>query len=332
MMKLMEIFFEDKEKVKSKKKADSAPEKKDDSIGAAADRIAQRFTAKPKLEPSDKPIPSLAQLSKGSDKEDSDKTDPALKGLPKFDKEPEEHPFGDPDFEPGSFHKPDPQAIGKAADRITNKFQDNEREKAKQRPPMSTVPDKGIPSLAQLAKDAEPEEEPATPTVSPQNDPALSGMPNFDHMAEPEEEPFGDPTAGQNDFRTAAQKAKDVVGQGIKKGLAAFKGGNKVPANWEKDKTPAEPTTPEDDAQGMPSMAAVAQQAAPAQATPEAEPKATNGLQGKHWKWKPGQKVDVGFVKGLTVVKVDQYGAQLQAKNGAMYRFVPHRGLRKISN
>lgn len=343
MMKLMEIFLEDKEKVKSKKKVTAPESPKDDSIGASADRIAQRFAKnaeKPKLAPSDKPIPSLTQLTKTakSDEKEDDKTDPQIKGMPKFDKEPDEHPHGDPAFTPGSFAKPDPSAIGNAADRITNKFQDDEREKAKQREPLNQAPNKSIPSLAQLAKDVPDEEKPEAPAISPQNDPALKGMPNFDHMAEPEEEPFGDPTTGQNDFRTTTQKATaaagqglkkgaQAVGQGIKKGLASFTKGQ-VPQNWQKDQTPPDASTPEDDAQGMPSMSSVAQQAAP-----KADEKpSTNGLQGKHWKWKPGEKVDIGFVKGLTVVKVDQYGAQLQSKNGAMYRFVPHRGLRKISN
>lgn len=304
-------------------------------------RLKKEDKDKPKKD--DDKVPSLASLAKSSTE---DEEDPDLKGFPKFKGEPEEHPFGDPDFkdpepkkakepEPEE-EKPDPQAIGKAADRMANKFYDKQKEKQAQAPVSPTLePNKSIPSLAQLAKDSEPEEEPQAPAISPQNDPALKGMPNFDHMEDPEENPFGDPhSGGPEDFRTTAQKGAaaagqglkkgaQAIGQGIKKGLSSFQKGasQEVPKNWQKDQTPPQA----DDDAPMPSMASVAQGQQPEKA-------ATNGLQGKHWNWKPGQKVDIGFVKGLTVVKVDQYGAQLKAKNGGIYRFVPHRGLRKISN
>jgi hypothetical protein len=238
-----------------------------------------------------------------------------------------------------------------SADRITNKMY--------KRPEKQEVEpsDKPIPSLAQLAKDAGEEEEPKPEDTE---DPALAGLPKFDDT-EPEENPFGDPHAGQpDDFRTGTQKGLDafkkgakaagqaakkgaqVAGQGIKKniskGAAAIASRltkpaepDAVPSNWQQPSAPASAAPSEEEPEAgedgpMPSVASVAK------STDKPAEKSKNGLAGKHYQWKPGQQVDIGFVKDLTVLKVDQYGAQLKGKNGGVYRFVPHRGLRKISN
>ncbi len=247
--------------------------------------------------------------------------------------------------------------VAQSADRMANRMY--------KRPEKQEVEpsDKPIPSLAQLAKDAEEEE----PKPEDTEDPALAGLPKFDDT-EPEENPFGDPHAGQpDDFRTGTQKGLDAfkkgakavgkvagqvakkgaqaAGQGIKKGVSKGAAAiasrltkpaepDSVPSNWQQPSAPAsaapseeEPEAGEEEDGPMPSVASVAKTA-----TAPAAEKPKNGLAGKHYQWKPGQQVDIGFVKDLTVLKVDQYGAQLKGKNGGVYRFVPHRGLRKISN
>lgn len=55
-----------------------------------------------KYQPNDD-IPSLAQLAKGAEEPE----DPALAGLPKFDQQPEEDPFGNPDFQMPNQQAPD---------------------------------------------------------------------------------------------------------------------------------------------------------------------------------------------------------------------------------
>lgn len=59
-------------------------------------------TPMPQYEPNDK-IPSLTQLAKGAEEPE----DPALAGLPKFDQEPEQEPFGNPDFQMPNQQAPD---------------------------------------------------------------------------------------------------------------------------------------------------------------------------------------------------------------------------------
>lgn len=218
--------------------------------------------------------------------------------------------------------------VQQTVDKIANRFYQKPEE-----PKPQFSPNDNIPSLSQLAKDSGAEE--PVPAAS-QQDPALADLPKFNDVDTPEwnHNPFGDPNVGDNvDFRTGLQKGVDAIGQGIKKGFNKLKGNpltpepqtqqpGQIPQAWSPDQSvqpqqqvPQEPDQQEPD---MPKMASLAQK------------QAGRGLGGKHWKWKPGQKVDVGFIKDLTVLGVDQYGAKLQAKNGGIYRFIPHRGLRKI--
>lgn len=56
----------------------------------------------------------------------------------------------------------------------------------------------------------------------------------------------------------------------------------------------------------------------------------------KNKSWNVGDIVDVGFLKGLRVLKVEAVKDglpdiyTLQGKNGALYEFIPHNGLTRI--
>jgi hypothetical protein len=377
MMKLLDILKEDDEEKKKAAKAKPAKPKakaattpaappKDNSIAQSADRMIANFgknksqaaTPNKPAAPADKPVPSLASLAKQN--EPQVEPDP-LKGFPKFDQEPEEHPFGHPEFFGNDQSQPEdeeePQQKGnmtqkepdqdldflkhvqkglsnvdspaaQAADRIAN----NMYQRPEQQPLKGA--DKPPPSLASLARDIDNDDEKDNETDK--EDDLFKDFPTFNDEDSEEwnQNPFGDPDSGQNpDFRTGIQKGADAIGQGLKaasqkigqtgkqlgkkigqKASDMFKKDKEVPQNWEPgQKSATEPDKADDSP--MPSMSNVAKQ----------------GLQGKHWQWKPGQKVDIGFVKDLEVMKTDQYGAQLKSKNGSIYRFIPHRGLRKIS-
>lgn len=261
------------------------------------------------------------------------------KGLGSTMEPPAKEPEQDLDFlnqvHKGLAKSPPPAAH--AADRITNKMYDKNR--PEQQKATQSGANQSPPSLSQLAKDVDSDET----QQGDQEDDTFKDFPKFNDADSEDwnQNPFGDPDAGQNtDTRTGFQKGASAVGKGLKaagqkagqlgkqlgqkagqvgkqlgqkaaqKASSFFNKGDEVPSNWEPDSEPGK----EDDSP-MPSMSNVAKQ----------------GLTGKHWQWKPGQKVDIGFVKDLEVVKTDQYGAQLKSKNGSMYRFIPHRGLRKIA-
>jgi hypothetical protein len=291
----------------------------DSPAAQSADRISTRFT-KPKstepmkvgkYEPNEK-IPSMSQLAKDIDA--GNEEDPMFKDFPKFDKEPDDDPFDVKKNNEKDWPEDDQiHGIGKSADRIANRL-------TKQQPtPEDPKSDPSIPSLSQLAKDMGDEEEPED---------MFKDFPKFSAGEESgseewDQNPFGDPKTAKEpkDTRTGIEKGVDAlkkgaktVGQGIKKHAADMfkdKEPGEVPANWQPGSQDTQPVD-----KPMPTMKQTTK----------------NGLTGKHWQWKPGQQVDIGFIKDLTVQKVDQHGAVLKGKNGSTYRFIPHRGLRKISN
>jgi hypothetical protein len=62
-----------------------------------------------------------------------------------------------------------------------------------------------------------------------------------------------------------------------------------------------------------------------------------NTFRSKNKSWNVGDVVNVGFIKGLKVLKVEAVKDfmpdiyTLQGKNGALYEFIPHNGLTRIN-
>jgi hypothetical protein len=61
-----------------------------------------------------------------------------------------------------------------------------------------------------------------------------------------------------------------------------------------------------------------------------------NTSRSKNKSWNVGDAVDVGFLRGLKVLKVEAVKDglpdiyTLQGKNGALYEFIPHNGLTRV--
>ena len=327
-MKLSEVFLATEDE-QEEKKPKSSTKKKDTK--AKKDKEPEKVA--------DKPAPSLASLAKQKDtssektkektpdvKSDPDFLKAVQKGLSASDDKKMPDTKSDPDFLKATQKglKATDSPVAQAADRIANKFY------KRADPPSSSGAGDKVPSLSQLAKDVGSND-------SKEDDSTFKDFPKFDK--EPEELPFGNPVTKEperdysttplhnsNPYNSGQKMTKpslmQKVGQGLKKGVSALGKGaqnisqkaKEVPSTWKK---PNQPVTTNQSSEPMPSMASTAAQ----------------GIADKTWRsWKPGSTKNIGFVRDLTVVDVDQYGARLKGKNGAIYRFVPHRGLRKISN
>ncbi len=303
------------------------------------------------IQSKEKGVPSLAQLAKAAQKGEKEPVDPTLAGLPKFKDEPEEEPFGNPDFsdEPRMMYRNDQdndkvqqdpdflKAIQKGLSNLKPGAPVGDQPEPK--PLANHQPDEKIPSLAQLAKGAEEPE-----------DPALAGLPKFDEPQQSDDDAFGNPDftmPQQTDpsvFQTIPQKTtsavKKTVGQaaaGVRNAIKNFgqdRGTNPSPAmaktnnpndtdglpsTWNSPSgEPPDPGSQPGDSNDMPTLRSLSKQRF-----------GKDVFKDTSSKWRVGDIVRVGTLDGFKVHRKDPNGWVLSRK-GQNYKFIPHGGLFKV--